>query len=97
MSLKFHLNREAQDQDQGLLSAQATGDIDGTITWRIHGTLSGLVVADFDQRVTLCHRVARTADIAIRPLLTWNHAVAMRSGQAGLLRFLQPPTDVSGS
>jgi hypothetical protein len=88
LTLNFSLVREIDDPDVGILRAIVVGDIDGTIEWRLVQSNSLLTTAYFVQRVTLEHRLARRADVLLRPLLTWNHAVAMRSGYRGMTAYI---------
>lgn len=86
-TLKLKLTREVEDRAAGVFRAIVTGDIEGFVAWSITETDTGTRVR-FDQAVTLRHPVARRVDIVIRPLLQWNHAVAMRGCAEGLGRRL---------
>jgi hypothetical protein len=88
LTLRFTLCRDVEDPRAGLLRATASGDICGTVQWQLHDVDGDRVRADFEQRVTLEYRPARWIDPIARPLLTWNHRQAMRSGQDGLRNYL---------
>ena len=87
-TLTFALHRDVEDEVRGLLSATSSGDIEGSVEWLLEPTRTGATIAHFSEQVTLRHRFARRADIALRPILTWNHKVAMRSGHQGLVSLL---------
>jgi hypothetical protein len=91
ITLTFGLRRDVEDEARGLLSATASGDIEGSVEWLLEVTDNGTTIAHFTERVTLRHRFARRADFALRPLLNWNHAAAMRSGHDGLISRLATP------
>jgi hypothetical protein len=91
ITLTFGLRRDVEDEARGLLAATASGDIEGSVEWLLELTDSGTTIAHFTERVTLRHRFARRADFALRPVLNWNHAAAMRSGHDGLISRLATP------
>ena len=86
-TLRLALERDVEDRDGGNLRARVRGDIDGFVGWTISPSPAGTSVR-FDQVVTLEQPVVRTVDFLIRPLLQWNHAVAMRGCARGLQRRL---------
>jgi hypothetical protein len=88
LTLRFALRRDVEDEARGVLTATASGDIEGSVGWLLEPSETGTTIAHFTERVTLRHRFARHGDFALRPILKWNHAAAMRSGQAGLLAHL---------
>jgi len=88
LTLNFTLRREIEDENSGLLRALASGDITGSVEWRLEQTARLRSTAHLIQRVTLDHRLARRFDFVLRPILTWNHAAAMRSGHRGLQAYL---------
>ena len=87
LTLQFRLRRDAEDHRQRVLRAMATGDIAGSVEWRLRPTSTGTTI-NFTQLVTLEHPLARRGDLILRPLLTWNHRVAMSSGERGLIAHL---------
>jgi hypothetical protein len=91
LTLTFALRRDVEDEAQGLLSATASGDIEGSVEWLLEPIETGATMAHFTEHVTLRHRLARRADFALRPILNWNHAAAMRSGHSGLVSRLATP------
>lgn len=88
LTLNFTLRRDIEDEQHGTLRAQASGDISGIVEWRLQPA-DTLTVASFTERVTLEHPLARRLDVVLRPLLTWNHRSAMRSGERGLIAHLR--------
>jgi hypothetical protein len=91
LTLSFTLHREIEDEARGLLAATASGDIEGSVEWLLEPVDSGATIAHFTEEVILKHPLARHTDFALRPLLKWNHAAAMRSGHDGLISRLATP------
>ena len=89
ITLRFTLERDIDDLSKGLLRAAATGDIAGLVEWRLIPGDNRDTMARFTEDVTLKHTVAARLDRAIRPLLVWNHRLAMNSGAAGIARHLR--------
>lgn len=87
LTLRFSLEREIEDADEGHLRARAVGDIEGTVEWTVHEA-RGAARAEFLQDVLLRHPLAVRVDQVLRPVLEWNHSKAMKSGAAGLRRYL---------
>ena len=69
-------------RDAALLEVRITGDLDGTVTWRIteHGPGTRL---DFEQEVTVGGWLAVMSP-ALGPVLRWNHARMMAGCVEGL-------------
>jgi hypothetical protein len=88
LTLNFTLRRDVEDEASGLLRALASGDITGSVEWRLEQNEPRLTTAHFVQRVTLDHRLARRTDFVLRPVLMWNHDAAMRSGHRGIQAYL---------
>ncbi len=88
LTLNFSLRRDVEDEAKGLLSATASGDIEGSVEWLLEPSGTSATIAHFTEQVILKHRLARSTDFALRPLLNWNHAAAMRSGRRGLISVL---------
>jgi hypothetical protein len=88
LTLSFSLRRDVEDEARGLLSATASGDIEGSVEWVVEPSGTTGTIAHFTERVTLKHRFACCADFALGPILNWNHAAAMRSGHRGLVSRL---------
>lgn len=86
-TLRLRLDRDVEDRAGGRLRANVGGDIEGFVSWTVTREPAGTHV-QFDQDVTLRHPVARRVDIIARPVLQWNHAVAMRGCARGLLHQL---------
>jgi hypothetical protein len=91
LTLTFTLRREIEDEARGLLAATASGDIEGSVEWLLEPIDASATIAHFTEEVTLKHPLARHTDFALRPLLNWNHAAAMRSGHRGLVSCLERP------
>lgn len=88
LTLNFTLTRDVEDEAAGLLRANADGDITGTVEWKLVDDGPVSCMALFTQEVTLNHPIARRTDFALRPILSWNHSVAMSSGHGGILASL---------
>jgi hypothetical protein len=89
-TLDLVLRREVEDAASGHLRVGVSGDLQGWCQWRIRSADNGIrdAVAEFDQEAVLTPRLlARTANVT-GPLLRANHAWMMRSGRAGLARYL---------
>lgn len=88
ITLHFVLEREVEDLESHRLCARVTGDIEGTVEWALYEETDQSTRVEFVQDVLLCHPIAAKLDWAIRPVLAWNHGVAMTSGAVGLNRYL---------
>ena len=69
-----------------LIRGQATGELEGTGTWRLfegHGT-----AAVYEWRVRTTRRWMNVLGPVARPAFTWNHDIVMRQGAAGIAREL---------
>lgn len=86
-TLTFNLTRQVEDRDEGRLLATAEGDIKGTVQWTVPRQGGTTTKAYFRQEVELQHRLVRPVDVLLRPLLEWNHAAAMESGQRGIVEY----------
>lgn len=95
LTLTFTLRRDVEDQANGVLRALAAGDIAGSVEWRL-APAHPYTTATFTEHVTLQHRWARHMDLMLRPILTWNHRSAMRSGERGLIANLNKPLPPGG-
>lgn len=93
VSLRFTLERDIEDATTGHLRAMASGDIEGSVEWRVAPLDAHTSRADFREDVLLKHRWARHLQRVLRPALVLNHSWAMRSGQHALTRHVQahPP------
>ena len=87
-TLRFSLTRVVEDPVARRLRADVDGDIRGYVQGTVTAGEDGSVV-EFQQVVTLHHAVARRLDVALRPLLQWNHERAMRGGSRGLARYMR--------
>ncbi|PRY42221.1 polyketide cyclase/dehydrase/lipid transport protein [Umezawaea tangerina] len=85
--LVFQARHNTQDPDRGLLVADLTGDLDGTVGWRIEadGERTRLV---YEQVVTVRKPLLRKLGVVARPALVANHELMMRHGQRGLYTYL---------
>lgn len=82
--LVFVISREIEDPHERVLSARQTGDLDGTSRWTVHD--DGTAV--FDEDVVVRKALVRVAGRLARPVLRYNHALMMRSGERGLRHYL---------
>lgn len=81
--LTFVIERETEDPAAHVLRGRLSGDLDGTSQWTITG-VDGRSVAVFDEDVGVGRGLLRAAGRVARPALAFNHALMMRSGEAGL-------------
>ena len=90
--LTFVIDRELEDPVDRVLRARMSGDLTGTSQWTIRGDEAGTVAA-FDEDVTVSKRMIRAAGRFVRPALSFNHGLMMRSGEAGLRAALAGSAD----
>jgi hypothetical protein len=86
-SLKFVMEREADDIDRGRLVARMSGDLEGTTSWKVSSDGAGCTML-FEQEVTANKRLLRILAPVARPAFVLNHSIMMRRGEAGLRRYL---------
>jgi hypothetical protein len=86
--------RELEDPIRRVLRARLEGDISGWSGWAISATGAG-TVAVFDEDVVVHKPLLRALSHVVRPALTWNHALMMRSGERHLRRYLAAPAPVT--
>ena len=72
----------AVSRGPALLEVAVSGDLDGTVRWRLSQEPSGTRL-DFEQRVAVGGLLG-AASYVLRPLLTWNHDRMMRGCLDGL-------------
>jgi uncharacterized protein YndB with AHSA1/START domain len=76
----------AVSRDPGRLEVAVSGDLEGTVRWRLAPEPTGTRM-DFEQRVVVAGPL-RLASAVARPLLRWNHDRMMAGCIAGLSRRL---------
>jgi Polyketide cyclase / dehydrase and lipid transport len=86
--LTFVVEREIEDPVDRVLRGRLTGDLRGASQWTVRANGVGSV-AVFDEDVTVGRGMLRAAGLVARPALKFNHALMMRSGEAGLRRLLE--------
>jgi hypothetical protein len=86
--LTFVIEREVEDPVDRILRGRLTGDLTGISQWTITPNGSGSV-AVFDEDVSVGRGMLRAAGLIAKPALKFNHGLMMRSGEAGLRRFLE--------
>lgn len=79
--------RDIEDPRSRRLRARVGRDLEGTVEWAIGVSPEGTVI-DFAQVVTLTHPLVRRVDRLLRPVLEWNHSVAVAGGACGLRHAL---------
>lgn len=84
----FVIEREIEDPVQRVLRGRLTGDLNGESQWTVTANAAGSV-AVFDEDVAVGKGLLRAAGLLARPALKFNHALMMRSGEAGLRRLLE--------
>ncbi|MGI8557754.1 MAG: SRPBCC family protein [Solirubrobacteraceae bacterium] len=68
----------------GLLEGSATGELEGTGTWRLYAADDGGTTAVYHWRVRATKRWMRWLDPLLRPLFVWSHNRVMSRGAVGL-------------
>jgi hypothetical protein len=86
--LRFVIERVVEDPVGRVLRGRLTGDLAGESQWTVTAA-DGHTVAVFDEDVAVGSGMLRAAGVVARPALKFNHALMMRSGEAGLRRRLQ--------
>jgi uncharacterized protein YndB with AHSA1/START domain len=86
-TLDLVLARNVEDEDQGILRVDLTGDLRGWCAWHLTPEGTG-TRALFSQEVEVEAPLLQSVPFAVRPLLRGNHAFMMRSGERGLRRYL---------
>jgi hypothetical protein len=76
----------AVSRDPGLLEVAVSGDLDGTVRWRLSAEPSGTRL-DFQQEVAV-RGLLGVASYLLRPVLTWNHDRMMVGCVEGLRQRL---------
>lgn len=80
--------REARrDPGAGVLQIAMSGDLDGWARWTLFATAEG-TCAVYEQEVEVCRALMRVLAVPGRPVFRLNHALMMRAGERGLIRFL---------
>jgi len=82
-TLDLVLHRAVQDEAQGILRVEIAGDLRGWCAWQVAADGAG-ARAQFSQEVDVEATMLQRAPLAVRPLLRYNHAYLMRSGERGL-------------
>lgn len=70
-----------------LMGGEASGELEGTGTWRLRER-DGLTVVTYEWRVRTTKRWMNLAAPIARPIFRWNHDQVMRWGGEGLARHL---------
>jgi len=86
-TLDLVLHRAVQDQPRGVLRVEIDGDLRGWCAWQLDIEGAGTRV-EFSQEVDVEASMLQRAPLAVRPLLRYNHAYMMRSGERGLASYL---------
>ncbi|WP_327357433.1 SRPBCC family protein [Streptomyces sp. NBC_01304] len=81
------VREQVHDPAAGVLEVAATGDLDGWARWTI-GAFNGGARAVYEQEVDVRRPLMRRLAVPGRPVFLLNHALMMRSGRRGLLRYL---------
>ncbi|HRC16787.1 MAG TPA: hypothetical protein PLV11_00785 [Phycicoccus elongatus] len=82
-TLDLVITRTVEDRPSGILRVDLAGDLAGWAQWVVRDGR-----ADYDQACDVRTPVLRRLPRALDPLMRWNHAAMMRSGEAGLRRHL---------
>ncbi len=87
-SLRFIMEREADDLASGRLVASMNGDLEGTSSWNVAVDDDGSTTMLFEEDVRANKRLLRVLAPIARPAFVLNHSIMMRRGEAGLRRYL---------
>lgn len=93
-SLRFQLDQQRVDAEQGVLQASMSGDLEGWSRWSIFPG-EGECLLKFEEEVRVNRPLLKALSPIARPLLRANHAVMMRRGERGLRRFLSRSSERS--
>ena len=85
--LRFTLHRSSVDQAAGILEASVSGDMEGTICWKVTQE-GGKTKVFYEQKVMLHKNLLNILAPIVRPLFIWNHTLMMRHGERGLSEYL---------
>jgi carbon monoxide dehydrogenase subunit G len=77
----------AQRDPPHVLAGKASGELEGTGTWRLFESPRG-TAATWDWEVGTTAAWMNALGVAARPAFTWNHGWVMRRGGEGLARHL---------
>jgi hypothetical protein len=77
----------AVSTDPGLLEVSIDGPIHGYARWKLTAVDGGTQL-DYEQTVQTKGRLLALASYAVKPVLSWNHAVMMRGCEKGLNTLL---------
>jgi hypothetical protein len=73
--------------DDGTLAAELHGDLQGTASLRLHDSGGGTRI-EYDQEVSLEKPLLKRFSPLLRPAFRANHALMMRDGHRGLVKYL---------
>ncbi|NBE51497.1 SRPBCC family protein [Streptomyces boluensis] len=76
-----------RDPAAGVLEIVMSGDLDGWARWTL-GAVGGGTRALYEQEVEVRRPLMRALAVPGRPVFRFNHALMMRSGERGLIRYL---------
>ena len=78
-----------QDPAAGVLEARLTGDLAGVTRWTVTSRGDGAAVVVFTEEVEVRKPLMRRFALLGRPVFRANHALMMRHGRVGFVRYLQ--------
>ncbi|MEU1820207.1 SRPBCC family protein [Streptomyces roseifaciens] len=87
--LTVRLTPLVDDPVERVLEAALEGDLTGSVRWRVGGDGGRGCVAAFTEHVSVRKAALRRWMPLARPFFHLNHAVAMRSGQRGVVAGVQ--------
>ncbi|MEV5357213.1 SRPBCC family protein [Streptomyces sp. NPDC052693] len=85
--MTFTAREVRRDPGSGVLEIAVSGDIEGRARWTVTPRGTGSL-ARYDQVVSVTKPLLRRFAVPGRPVFRANHALMMRSGRRGLLRYL---------
>ncbi|AKT50625.1 SRPBCC family protein [Arsenicicoccus sp. oral taxon 190] len=89
VTLDVVLTGQVGDLDQGVLRVGLSEDLEGYAQWQLSWQGDTTTAARWTQDVHLTHEKLQRLPITSHRLLRLNHAHMMRSGEAGLRRWLE--------
>lgn len=75
------------DPANGVLEIAMSGDLDGWVRWTVVAADGG-TRALYEQEVEVRRALMRLLAVPARPVFRLNHALMMRAGERGLIRYL---------
>lgn len=85
--LVFEASHHTRDAERLVLVADLSGDLNGTVGWRVQSWGGGARLV-YEQEVVVGKPLLRALGPLVRPALVANHQMMMRHGRRGLVTYL---------